>query len=75
MVRLKRDPNKRRIPVSSCVTQWVSQDLEDTCCHHNISISELISRVLCKACYERFPMDRTEFDKLYPYHYETSEVE
>ncbi len=74
MARLKRDPNKRRIPVSSCVTHWVSQDLEETCCYHNISISELISRVLSKACYDSFPTDRAEFDKLYPYHYELSEV-
>lgn len=70
MVRVKRDPGKRRIPISSCVTQAVALDLEDAACHHNISLSELVSRVLAKACDARFPTDRVEFDKLYPLHYD-----
>ena len=69
MVRVKRDPNKRRIPISSCITSSNAEDLEDAACHHNISMSEIVSRILAKACDARFPTDRGEFDALYPAHY------
>ena len=63
---------RRRIPISSCITQQVSTDLEDAACHHSISISEIVSRVLSKACHEGFPTDQAEFDELYPVHYPTT---
>ena len=47
----------------------VAEDLEEAACHHNISMSEIVSRVLAKACRGRFPTDREEFDRLYPLHY------
>ena len=70
MVRVKRDPLKRRIPISACVTNPTAEDLEDAACHHNISMSEIVSRILSKACHERFPTDREEFNKMYPLHYD-----
>lgn len=69
MPRASRNPNKRRIPISSCVTSQVAEDLEDAACHHDISMSEIVSRVLAKACNTRFPTDVAEFNKLYPLHY------
>lgn len=61
--------NKRRMPLSTCVTQKVSADLEEAAFHHSISISELVSRVLAKACHEGFPTDRADFDSKFPANY------
>ena len=61
--------NKRRMPISSCVTQQVSTDLEEAAFHHSLSISEIVSRIVSKACHEGFPTDRAKFDELYPAHH------
>ena len=69
MVKLIKTARKRRIPISSCVTQETAEDLEDAALHHNISMSEIVCRILMKACNERFPTDLEQFNRMYPLNY------
>lgn len=67
--RNQRSLSKRRIPISSCITLKDAQDMEEACEFYGISISEMVARLIAKACHERFPTDRAAFDEQYPLHY------
>lgn len=68
-MKFNRNSFKRRIPVSSCITQSDAEEIEEACLHYSISISEMIARLVAKAVHDRFPTDRVSFDQLYPLHH------
>lgn len=70
MPNMPRGKPRRRAHVSAYVETYVAQDLDDAADHHCISLSELVNRVLMKACQQGFPTDSIAFQKQYPKHHD-----
>ena len=70
MTNQPRGRPRRRAHVSAYTETWVSNALDEAADHHSISLSELVNRILAKACDTGFPSDTGEFHKQFPLHYE-----
>lgn len=61
-----RNPNRRRRPLSTCVTDFTAQAIEEAAWHHSISVSELMARILARACHDGIPSQLAELDTQFP---------